>query len=253
MLIKIKNEEIHNIQRDYGVYLIKCIVNNNLYIGSTNQSFRARFSNHCKFLKNNNHGNKKIQEDFNKFGCENFEFEILNICFSKQESIEKEQYFINLLNPTYNILKIAYNNSKTNLGKKFSEEQKEKIRQKSKLFKHSNLEKISNQNKQGSTKIKLTNVKTKEEIIVSEIEAEKFFNVNSHISGKHGKIYKGYNIDVLKTQRKSVLLLINDEWLTFNSFEKCDKFLNKWRGFTSTQYLKNAKKLCDYKVKFNCN
>ena len=99
MTIKIKNESNFNIRRDIGVYLLKCIPLNRIYIGSTNQSFRARFSNHYKFLKSNNLGNKELQKDFNEYGENNFEFEILGL-YTEDLTVKYEQEFIDKLNPS---------------------------------------------------------------------------------------------------------------------------------------------------------
>ena len=57
-----------------------------------------------------------------------------------------------------------------------------------------------------------------------------------------GRIYKKtFKIEQIKKQSKTVNLLVDNKWLEFTSFEKCDKFLNKWRGFTSTQNLRNRR------------
>ena len=56
-----------------------------------------------------------------KYGRANFSFEILEYCSSKNV-IQKEQYYLDLLKPKYNILKIAgssygYRHNETNLAK----------------------------------------------------------------------------------------------------------------------------------------
>lgn len=249
MNISIKNESLFNIRRDIGVYLIRCIPLNRIYIGSTNQTFRARFSNHCKFLKNGTLGNKILQEDYNIYGPENFEFEILGV-YPESLTVKYEIHFKELLNPFYNKNKPC-NNSKTNEGRKFTEEHKNKIREKSKLFKHENLDFISKQNKDGANKFIVTNLDTNEKIsIKSKLELSTFLNLK-HPQKYYNKQYKNFKIELLKTQRKKVSLLVGLEWLEFSSFEKCDKFLNKWRGYTSTKSLKNVDKIDGYEVKFN--
>lgn len=248
MIIKIKNESLYNIRRDIGVYILRCIPLNRIYIGSTNQSFRARFNNHCKFLKRGTLGNKTLQQDYNLYGPENFEFEILGI-YPEHLTVKYETYFKDTLHPYYNIRKPC-NNSKTNQGRKFTEEHKEKIREKSKLFKHSDIERISEQNKNGATKFVLINQTTGEEkFIQSRLDLEKFFGV-TYVNRFYNKIYKGWLIKVMRTQRKSVKLLVYGRWETFSSYEKCDKFLNKWRGYTSTQSLRKVNTLDGYNVIF---
>ena len=57
-----------------------------------------------------------------KNGYECYNLEIIEYC-DKKELIEREQYYIDLLNPSYNILKLAG----SSLGFKHSEETKRKM------------------------------------------------------------------------------------------------------------------------------
>jgi group I intron endonuclease len=41
-----------------------------------------------------------------KYGYSNFKFEILEYC-TPEDTIKREQYYLNLLEPEYNILKVA--------------------------------------------------------------------------------------------------------------------------------------------------
>lgn len=249
--MKILNESEFNTQRQFGIYLIRCLINNKIYIGSTKQSFRARFSNHRKFLKNGKLSNKLLQSDYNLYGKDNFQFEIIEICKSIEDIETLENSHVLKLKPEYNILKTIFNRSKTNLNKKFTEEHKLKLKEKSKLFKHSDLDKVKIQNQKNATKIKLTNILTNEvKIFDTCLSASKFLNI-TFIQNFYGKNVKGYLVEVLKTQKKSVELFYNENWIKFDSYEKCDKFLDRWRGFTSTHFLKNAKTLLEYPVKFN--
>jgi len=251
MVIKIKNQKNFNIQRQFGIYLIRCKTNGKIYIGSTKQSFRARFSNHCKFLTKGKLSNFILQNDFTKYGVEEFEFEILSVTLDEDNVHMLEKQFIDLLKPEYNVIKSISNNSRTNLNRKFTDEHKDKIRVKSLLFKHEDIEKITKQNKDGSNKFELVNVKTGEVLLInSRLELMDFLDVKSP-NDHYGTVYKGYKIKVLKRQRKTITLTLDNEKLVFTSFEKCDKFLNKWRGYTSTQSLRNVTVLCGYSVKFN--
>lgn len=53
------------------LYKIENNVNKNVYIGQTN-NFSKRRSHHFKNLNKNNHKNRFLQEDYNKFGKQNF-------------------------------------------------------------------------------------------------------------------------------------------------------------------------------------
>ena len=89
------------------VYKMTNIINNKFYIGST-IDFHKRKGHHIRVLKYNTHGNRHIQHSYNKYGnC--FKFEILEILNTnnKEDIINREQYYLNHLNPDYNIKKIA--------------------------------------------------------------------------------------------------------------------------------------------------
>jgi len=64
-----------------GIYKIVNIVNGKIYIGSAlniyNRIFGSSSISHLKALKNNNHINKKLQNSFNKYGEDSFEFFIV--------------------------------------------------------------------------------------------------------------------------------------------------------------------------------
>ena len=91
MRVRLKNME------DYikvGVYQLTNLVNNKIYIGSTGDSFKTRWKTHQKKLKNNKHPNSHLQNAYNKYGDENFEFTILEVTDTKILALEKEQYFL---------------------------------------------------------------------------------------------------------------------------------------------------------------
>ena len=74
-----------------GIYKIYSIATNESYYGSTN-NFPRRFSEH-KYLWRNGKGNKKIRLLIEKYGNDNFEFQILECCES-DEFEEKEKKYI---------------------------------------------------------------------------------------------------------------------------------------------------------------
>jgi len=82
-----------------GVYTITNIVNDKKYVGSTIMSFQKRFAHHLSMLRNNNHKNRYLQNSWNKYGEQNFKFEILDIC-EKEFCLSTEQYWLNILNST---------------------------------------------------------------------------------------------------------------------------------------------------------
>jgi len=87
------------------IYGIKCIITNKYYIGLTN-SFYVRKRTHLQHLTRDNHHSSKLQRAWNKYGSENFTFEILkkvkdeNIFELEIEYIKKFNSFKNGYNCT---------------------------------------------------------------------------------------------------------------------------------------------------------
>ncbi len=60
--------------RAFTIYAIRCKENKKIYIGRTEQTTRERIIIHLRALRKNKHTNKIMQEDFNKYGENSFEF-----------------------------------------------------------------------------------------------------------------------------------------------------------------------------------
>ena len=117
-----------------GIYKIKNLINNKVYIGSA-VNIDRRWSLHQYHLSKNIHHSKKLQNSVNKNGIDNFIFEIIEECESGI-LIEREQYWIDFLNSYNN----GYNSTPkagSTLGRKHSEKTKHLIGSKSKGRKHS--------------------------------------------------------------------------------------------------------------------
>jgi group I intron endonuclease len=96
-----------------GIYKITNLVNNKIYIGSA-FNLSNRISCHKYTLKNNKHKNKHLQAAYNLYGEKNFLFEVIEIVEDLNILIIREQYYLDILNPTdknigYNIAKKAGN------------------------------------------------------------------------------------------------------------------------------------------------
>lgn len=107
-----------------GVYQIRNLLNGKLYVGSVShkKGFADRWSKHRTTLRHKKHFNQHLQCAWNKYGKEAFEFSILEEVMPKH-CIEREQYYLDILNPEYNIRRCA----KSNLGIKWTEESKQKL------------------------------------------------------------------------------------------------------------------------------
>lgn len=92
-----------------GIYQIKNIANNKIYIGSSYRVER-RWLEHRYELRRNNHYNPYLQQSWNKYREQTFEFEILEIC-QPEDLVTIEQYYFDWLEPFkdrgYNIAYIA--------------------------------------------------------------------------------------------------------------------------------------------------
>lgn len=84
-----------------GIYQIRNIENGHCYIGSA-VNFKKRKNKHLHELEHNKHHSRHLQNAYNKYGRDVFVFEILEYC-ENEKLIEREQFFMDLLQPEYNI------------------------------------------------------------------------------------------------------------------------------------------------------
>ncbi len=86
---------------DSGIYQIRNIITNHVYVGSSYNVFHRKSQHLCE-LKKKSHPNRYLQNVFNKYGESNISFELLENC-TIDEMLAKEEFWINELNPKYNI------------------------------------------------------------------------------------------------------------------------------------------------------
>lgn len=92
---------ISKIYEFCGIYMIVNQVNNHRYIGSS-INIRTRLWKHRSLLRHQHHENAHLQNAWNKYGEDKFYFTVLEKC-SKEERFSREQYYVDLLHPEYNI------------------------------------------------------------------------------------------------------------------------------------------------------
>lgn len=175
--------EVVKLDKNCGIYLILNKANGKGYVGLSTQ-LKERKKQHFKKLANNTHHNIYLQNAFNKYGINSFDFLILEYCDKKFLS-EAEQEWIRLLdtyNNGYNLTLGGekncgfYPNEKTrkimsqkaknrmtneykdylrkvNTGKKHSKETKEKMSKSHKGFKYSKEAKYNKSRKKSKTGI----------------------------------------------------------------------------------------------------
>lgn len=140
-----------NADLKYYMYTITCTVNDKIYIGIT-KSFKERVINHKKELRRGIHRNSNLQYDYNIYGVDFFEYDIICEYTSKIEALRQEKYYTDYVlclnkNICYNIFSggtpffnYRFNFSKipkskeaiekiraANLGKTISDETRAKI------------------------------------------------------------------------------------------------------------------------------
>ena len=79
-----------------GVYRISNIVNNKSYIGSS-KDIVDRWYQHKTSLLHKKHHSIKLQRAVNKYGIDNFKYEIIEEC-NMEMLILREQYYIDFFN-----------------------------------------------------------------------------------------------------------------------------------------------------------
>lgn len=176
------------------IYKIENLITKRIYIGSS-KDIKSRFRDHKFYLLHNNHQNIHLQRSFNKYGIENFKFEILEEC-SETVLIERETYWLNNhggLNTTYNIREVE--------GFKHSEESKLKMSLVRRGIKLS-----------GETKRKLREAnlgkkhseKTKEKIRLATSNRIFSPEMKKQISEKLSKIHKGRTFKMSEVQKEKI-------------------------------------------------
>jgi len=240
--------------REKGIYYIKNIINNKVYIGSTRSTFYRRISHHISSLKSNTHFNYKLQKDYNKYGIKAFIFRVKPLTISDFEILQKEENLIKRIKPFYNICQEPTKGGKPNKGKKLTTNWKNNIKAKSLLYKHSEetLKKVTQNNKNNTANyiIQKDNI---EITFSSLIELENYLKSKDILKTKRSKdeyYYKGWKITRTRSQKKKTKLHIsNKESIIFDSSYACDKYLKMWRGATST-YLNRDGYILGLKVEY---
>jgi group I intron endonuclease len=110
-----------------GIYGFLCKTNNKLYIGSS-INLNLRFNNHINGVQSN----ILFQRAINKYNLQDFIFIVFKYC-EPDKLVSREQYYLNFLEPEYNILMVAG----SSLDYKHTEEALTKISETSKGKLHS--------------------------------------------------------------------------------------------------------------------
>lgn len=176
----------------FYIYKITNKINNKIYIGKTNNVY-ARIHSHLSVAKNGlinvsyrlNFQYNYIHKAINKYGKDNFSFEVIDQDDSEDNIFIKEKEYIFKFNSNNNLF--GYNLTKGgegSSGRKLSELSKQKIREKATGRLHSIETKQKMKNSRSGEGCK-HNILSKEQVI----EILNLRNINKLSYNKIGKIY----------------------------------------------------------------
>lgn len=89
-----------------GIYMITCVANNDRYVGSAKNLLSRRREHWCN-LRLSRHHNTHMQNVWNKYGADTFVFEVLEEVVDLSLLLQREQYWIDTLQPELNKAKKA--------------------------------------------------------------------------------------------------------------------------------------------------
>lgn len=109
-----------------GIYCIINIYNGKRYIGSS-KNIRKRLWGHRAELRHNKHDNQYLQNAWNKYGEDKFDFYVIEQC-PENILLEREQFYIDTIKPEYNLNPITTRPPMTEQSRrKLSETRKHKM------------------------------------------------------------------------------------------------------------------------------
>lgn len=149
-----------------GIYRILNLVNGKMYIGQS-IDVKARIRSHKSKLNKNIHINTRLNHDWNKYGKENFKFELIEKCL-KVDLNEREIYWIKF----YDSCDSGYNLEYGGMGVgRRSFETLQKVS-------------ISNTGKTATIKARLRSSKTHKGHKMTELTKQKLLEANKNRKGK---------------------------------------------------------------------
>lgn len=90
----------------FGIYKIMSKITGEIYIGSA-VNVIDRKNKHFSSLRRNKHHNIILQSHVNKYGIDDITFEVIQKIKYEEDLVAVEQFYLDILNPVFNICKIA--------------------------------------------------------------------------------------------------------------------------------------------------
>jgi group I intron endonuclease len=239
------------MENNIGVYQIINSIDGKRYIGSS-VNLSKRKNTHFSDLKKQKHKNRHLLSAYNKYGSNNFKFEIILYC-SREDAIFYEQRVIDL----YNFSKELYNlspSAKDNLGFKMPQSSKDLLSKINKGKKHTKESKLKMSQSRTGKKNHMYGKRHTEETKEKVRQARKGMIASDETIEKMSKKRKGVPKSEAHKRKMSennsrkipikVFDYINKEYIgEFDSLTKCAKILEIDRRMISA-VLKGKLKHC---------
>jgi len=113
-----------------GIYKIYNIINKKYYVGSSSDVYK-RWSQHKYLLNKNKHSNNHLQNSWNKYGANNFEFVVVQECCDSDLLKIEQTYLVECKNNPNTNYMISYNAYAPMRGRHHTENTKKVLREKS--------------------------------------------------------------------------------------------------------------------------
>ena len=238
--IKVYNMKyINEFSGECGIYCIRNLVNNHLYIGSSIM-LTKRYKEHRLKLSTNKHHCIILQNAINKYGIDNFEFVVLKTYdnISDRDLRFTEGMLIRLFKSEYNICKYPEVSGKPNYKRKLDKEWIYNLH-KDNNYKHTNnveiYNKVVEKNKNTATHVIL--IKDSKKFKFTTVKEACLFlglksNSTANLIKRCNKL--NYTFNIISTQKRKVQIIEpNNTIRIFNSAGECDRYYHLWRGCTS--------------------
>lgn len=213
-----------------GVYIIKCLSNNKIYVGSS-VNIKKRINRHFNDLKNGKHSSPQLQNTFNKYGDCSFNVEIIeeftNGSITLKELHSIEQKYLDKFKPYlkengFNTCPIAGSPNQIKLTeetkKKISNSLKGRKRTQSECENISKGKKGKRMNQDSIEKMRFTKTGQKQSEESIEKRARDYSLIDSN-----GVIYKGKNLkrfcDEHELHRNNIIMVLNGKRKSHHGFK----------------------------------
>lgn len=190
-----------------GIYKIENVVNNKIYIGRS-KNIDRRIKQHKTELRQQKHGNRYLQNSWNKHGEGSFLFTVVEYC-DIHSLEEREIYWISEYKATDR--NIGFNIKEENIEGKYSNEFKQHL---SKLQKENLLAYHQKQKDSGKREVKVYDLITGEyEIFPSTKDCPYSFKKNGHYNFRIGKLKLKADMN-----ENSIKLIVEEYTLKYQHF-----------------------------------